>query len=152
MVETATSVLSEGSHSGLSDPNGSGIIDSDMITDLDLLTTDLLTETTNSSSPTTDHTKAQADHHKMDTNAIMENLYADITQAKMAGEAAGGHASAPHPYNTRNACWESGSSSSATSSGSHFEFSNADISDIMSDFGMSETIGNDWPDLPSITT
>ena len=98
----------------------------DMITDLQDLT-DLLNDESDSAKP-----------------SLMENLYADISQAKTA-------AASSTPYNTRNSCWESGSSSSATSSGggSHFEFS--DLS--LSDFGMSEAISSvDWPDIKSITT
>ena len=49
-------------------------------------------------------------------NSIMENLYADISQAKMELAAANGSCISSTPYNTRNSCWESGSSSSATSS------------------------------------
>ena len=102
---------------------------------------------------------------KLDTNSIMENLYADMSQAKLVN---GGMAMATSVlnsgiatnggsgYNTRNSCWESGSSSSATSSGSatgsHFDFSNDIMSDIMSDFGVSDVgIGNDWPDIKNIT-
>lgn len=107
----------------LSEVSSSHSLIPDMITDLQDLT-DLL----NSDEP-----------KREDANSIMENLYADISQAKMEQST---------PYNTRNNCWESGSSSSATSSGSHFEFS--DLS--LSDFGMSETIGSDWPDIKSITT
>ena len=102
---------------------------------------------------------------KLDTNSIMENLYADMSQAKLvnggmamttsvlnSGIATNGGSG----YNTRNSCWESGSSSSATSSGSatgsHFDFSNDIMSDIMSDFGVSDVgIGNDWPDIKNIT-
>ena len=75
---------------------------------------------------------------KMDNILNLETLYADVQAAKL-------DFISNNNFN-RSHCWESGSSSS--SSGSHFEFAcTQDISDMMSDFGVSEA---DWTSVDAI--